>query len=81
MLVRVMRAARSAEVALFPGKRIHWAIESLGSEFSTIEPDGSKTFAMAVLADDRQLQPLRDRSGADEMLRITGKPKRRKSVA
>lgn len=74
----VVRRLRVDETAMFlPKSMLHWYVEALGSQFSVTDPtETTRWHSDHVLANDAELMPLRDRPGQDEMLRITGKPKK-----
>ena len=74
----VARGLRADETARFlPREVLHWYVEALGSHFSVTDPDNTRIWlADHVLANDADLMPLRDQPGQDEILRITGKPKK-----
>lgn len=73
----VERATDQTERAMFPRDNLHWYVTALGSKFSVCNADESiKWEAGHFLACDSELLPLRDQPGQDEILRITGKPKK-----
>jgi hypothetical protein len=56
---------------------LHWRVEALGSKFSVTDPSETVHWmADHFVANDADLMPLRDQPGQDEILRITGKPKK-----
>lgn len=73
----VARALLPDEIARFPQSTLHWRVEALGSKFSVTDPSGTEFWtADHFVANDGELMPLRNQPGQDEMLRITGKPKK-----